>query len=135
MPLPRQAARSTYGSSRVDRSMPADVSAFLVGHGVSSSSATPHMSPFAVPHRAVAENHSELQCVDIWTPERLVVVAGYIPRLRSPMCTSSRWVIRNPVIPSVSTVDRGCDVTSVPFTKKRTWELPTSTASVFDDRP
>ena len=95
----------------------------------------PNMSACAVPHRALAEDHSDLQCVDIWTPERLVVVAGYIPRLRSPMCRSSRWVTRNPVIPSVSTADRGCDVTSVPFTKKRTWELPTSTASVFDDRP
>ena len=29
----------------------------------------------------------------------------------------------------------GCDVTSVPFTKKRTWELPSSTASVLLDRP
>ena len=64
-----------------------------------------------------------------------MMTAGYIPRLRSPMCTSSRWVIRNPVIPSVSTADLGCDVTSVPFTKKRTWELPTSTTSVFVDRP
>ncbi len=61
--------------------------------------------------------------------------AGYIPSLRSPICTSSRWVIRNPVMPSVSTADRGCDVTSVPFTRKRTWELPTSTESVFLDRP
>ena len=38
-------------------------------------------------------------------------------------------------MPSVSTADRGCDVTSVPFTKKRTWELPISTSSVLLDRP
>ncbi len=60
---------------------------------------------------------------------------GYIPRLSSPICTSSRWVTRNPVVPSVSTADRDCDVTSVPFTRKRTWELPTSMESVFLDRP
>ena len=36
------------------------------------------------------------------------------------MCTFRKWVSCNLVIPSVSTADRGCVETSVPFTRKRT---------------
>ena len=49
------------------------------------------------------------------------------------MCTFRKWVTRNPVIPSVSTEDRGWVDTSVPLTRKRTWLLPT--ANVFVDLP
>ena len=51
------------------------------------------------------------------------------------MCMLSRCVTRRPVMPSVSTSERGCVATSVPFTRKRTVSPAASTESVFIDEP